>query len=43
MLRDGDFASRDHSAGKITKYIQTYNSTAKPLRQTYDAELLKAT
>jgi hypothetical protein len=42
MLRRGDFASRDDLAEKITRFIQTYNGTAKPFRWTYDAKLLKA-
>lgn len=42
MLRRGDFASRNDLANKITKFIDTYNSTAKPFRWTYDAKLLKA-
>jgi hypothetical protein len=42
MLRCGDFASRDNLANKITTFIETYNSTAKPFRWTYDAKLLKA-
>ncbi len=42
MLRRGDFASRDDLTNKIIKFIQTYNSTAKPFRWTYDAKLLRA-
>jgi transposase len=42
MLRRGDFTSRDDLADKITTFIDTYNSTAKPFRWTYDAKLLKA-
>ncbi|MDQ2882139.1 MAG: IS630 family transposase, partial [Actinomycetota bacterium] len=42
MLRRGDFASRDDLTNKITKFIQPYNSTAKPFRWTYDAKLLRA-
>jgi transposase len=42
MLRRGDFASRDDLVEKITKFIKTYNSTAKPFRWTYDAKLLRA-
>jgi transposase len=42
MLRRGDFASRDDLTEKITKFIETYNGTAKPFRWTYDAKLLKA-
>ena len=42
MLRRGDFASRDDLIQKITKFIRTYNSTAKPFRWTYDAKLLRA-
>ncbi len=42
MLRRGDFASRDDLINKITNFITTYNSTAKPFRWTYDAKLLRA-
>ncbi len=42
MLRRGDFASRDDLTEKITKFIKTYNRTAKPFRWTYDAKLLRA-
>ena len=42
MLRCGDFTSRDDLIEKITKFIQTYNNTAKPFRWTYDAKLLRA-
>ncbi len=42
MLRCGDFASRDDLPEKIIKFIDTYNGTAKPVRWTYDAKLLKA-
>jgi transposase len=42
MLRRGDFTSRDDLANKIITFIDTYNSTAKPFRWTYDAKLLKA-
>ncbi|MEO7193488.1 MAG: IS630 family transposase [Pseudonocardiaceae bacterium] len=42
MLRRGDFASRNDLTNKITKFISTYNGTAKPFRWTYDAKLLKA-
>lgn len=42
MLRRGDFASRDDLIAKITKFIRTYNATAKPFRWTYDAKLLRA-
>jgi len=42
MLRRGDFTSRDDLIQKITKFIKTYNRTAKPFRRTYDAKLLRA-
>ncbi|MCA1671974.1 MAG: IS630 family transposase [Actinobacteria bacterium] len=42
MLRRGDFASRDDLTEKITRFITTYNHTAKPFRWTYDAKLLRA-
>lgn len=42
MLRRGDFTSRDDLIQKIITFIETYNSTAKPFRWTYDAKLLKA-
>jgi len=42
MLRRGDFASRDHLIEKITKFIWTYNRSAKPFPWTYDAKLLRA-
>ena len=42
MLRRGDFASRNDVTEKITTFIDTYNTTAKPFRWTYDAKLLKA-
>jgi transposase len=42
MLRRGDFASRHDLIEKITKFINTYNHTAKPFRWTYDARLLRA-
>jgi len=32
MLRRGDFTSRDDLIDKITTFIDTYNSTAKPFR-----------
>ncbi len=43
MLRRGDFASRDDLIQKIITFIQTYNSTAKPFRWTYDANQLPLT
>jgi transposase len=42
MLRRGDFASREDLLQKITTFITTYNTTAKPFRWTYDAKLLRA-
>ncbi len=43
VLRRGDFTSRDDLITKITRFIRTYNTTAKPFRWTYDAKLLRAT
>lgn len=42
MLHRGDFASRDDLIDKITKFIKSYNRTAKPFRWSYDAKLLRA-
>jgi hypothetical protein len=42
LLRRGQFASREHLAGKIIDFIIAYDGQAKPFRWSYDGRPLKA-